>query len=364
MSGGVVPDGRARVRIKGHAASVIRFFFISVSFMMAWVLITSELGYYSKWFGPQILLELSLAFYFPSIPVLILSGSLEKVLDAKVGPVMSMAGRLVAGLTGCVVCCAAFPFLPTTHSALLWLTATIGVLSAVAFSTSYQLVQWFRNADVIALGVGGVGTGPLVLLLQQCLAMRPLPRRWQWIAQFEITAAIMAIGLFSAISLFAQYWKIMTGEEEYREPSTTTTMRSPLLGADGDAEGGGAGSGQTEEEAAAAAKEAAGEEGVMALMRCTTERIVLTPDPFHALPLVLPPDAFEWEGGDEEGSGSAPRLHRAHSISGCVDLAHHPESSGHDLAALAAEGHAPGGESVRAQAAAFARAQSMRTGPG
>ncbi len=33
--------------------------------MMTWVLITSELHYYAKWFGPQILLELNFAFYLP-----------------------------------------------------------------------------------------------------------------------------------------------------------------------------------------------------------------------------------------------------------------------------------------------------------
>lgn len=61
-------------------------------------------------------------------------------------------------------------------------------LSAVAFSTAYQLVQWFRHADIIGLGMGGVGTGPMVLLLQLGLAAGPLPQRWQWIAMFEITA--------------------------------------------------------------------------------------------------------------------------------------------------------------------------------
>eukprot|EP00967_Tisochrysis_lutea_P080914 scaffold111353_cov19-Tisochrysis_lutea.AAC.3 len=46
----------------------------AVSFAMPFVLITSLLGYYSLWFGPQILLELTLAFYVPSIPVLIILG--------------------------------------------------------------------------------------------------------------------------------------------------------------------------------------------------------------------------------------------------------------------------------------------------
>jgi hypothetical protein len=81
-------------------------------------------------------------------------------------------------------------------------------LSAIAFSTSYQLVQHFRHADIIALGIGGVATGPLVLALQVVLDVGPEPRRWQWIAMFEVTAAVMVTGLLSCTSLFTQYWKV------------------------------------------------------------------------------------------------------------------------------------------------------------
>ena len=43
-----------------------------------------------------------------------------------------------------------------------------------------QLVQWFRQADIIALGIGSVGSGPLVLLIQLGLVqVTTWPQRWQ-----------------------------------------------------------------------------------------------------------------------------------------------------------------------------------------
>ncbi len=181
------------------------------------------------------------------------AAQVEKVLDAQLGPTHSMAIRIVFGLAGCTAVAAAFPFLPHTHTSLLAFVAVLGMvscfprgrlspcagpraagrhwrtpdatcllsrlcravqLSAIAFSTAYQLVQWFRHADIIALGLGGVGTGPLVLLLQLALGVGANPERWQWVAMFETTALIMTLGLFSALSLFAQYWRVRQGERE------------------------------------------------------------------------------------------------------------------------------------------------------
>ena len=47
----------------------------------------------------QVLLQMNIAYYLPSIPVLLLFGQVEKLLDAKFGPTTSMAMRLMAG--GC-----------------------------------------------------------------------------------------------------------------------------------------------------------------------------------------------------------------------------------------------------------------------
>jgi hypothetical protein len=44
-----------------------------------------------------VLLQLNIAFYLPSIPVLLLFGQVEKLLDAEFGRTASMAMRLMAG---------------------------------------------------------------------------------------------------------------------------------------------------------------------------------------------------------------------------------------------------------------------------
>ena len=59
----------------------------------------------------------------------------------------SMAIRINAGLLGSLVICALFPFTTRTHSSLLWTAMLLGTVSSVAFSTSYQLVQWFRQVQ-------------------------------------------------------------------------------------------------------------------------------------------------------------------------------------------------------------------------
>ena len=57
----------------------------------------SQLAYYSKLHGPQVLLQLNIAYYVPSIPVLLLMGRLERLLDETLGPTASIALRLSAG---------------------------------------------------------------------------------------------------------------------------------------------------------------------------------------------------------------------------------------------------------------------------
>eukprot|EP00195_Chlamydomonas_chlamydogama_P000047 CAMPEP_0202923636 /NCGR_PEP_ID=MMETSP1392-20130828/78554_1 /ASSEMBLY_ACC=CAM_ASM_000868 /TAXON_ID=225041 /ORGANISM="Chlamydomonas chlamydogama, Strain SAG 11-48b" /LENGTH=560 /DNA_ID=CAMNT_0049617329 /DNA_START=341 /DNA_END=2023 /DNA_ORIENTATION=+ len=285
---------------------------------MTWVLITSELGYYSKWFGPQILLELNFAFYLPSIPVLIISGQVEKLLDQRFGPISSMMIRLNVGLAGSAAICVAFPFVTTTHSALLWITAILGTLSAIAFSTSYQLVQWFRHADIIGLGIGGVGSGPLVLVIQLGLGfVGALPQRWQWIAMFEVTAFFVLLGLGSSLSLFGQYWRILTGEQAYVDD------KAPLLSnAHGDTEAGGslaADSYREEEEE---------EERKMALASATTENVLLTPDPFVGLPVMFQAESSA-SGHDYWGGAPPVLLPRSKSMDDSMVPIHHEDVGRH-----------------------------------
>ncbi|KXZ43097.1 hypothetical protein GPECTOR_102g50 [Gonium pectorale] len=331
VEGGVASGpGVARLRIKGKAASVVRFFAISVAFTVLWILVTSQLGHYSKLFGPQILLQLNLAFYLPSIPVLLLSGSLERALDARLGPIGSIAARLNAGLGGCLALAALFPLLPGLRpgDGPLWLllgaVGVLGGLSAVAFSTAYQLVQFFRAADTIGLGVGCVGSGPLVLLVQLALRVGPSPARWQWIAMFEVSAGFIAVGLLSSASLCGQYW-----------PRLMAATRGAAAAAGGD--DGGAGDGRVPLLSAAdlaSDAEAGGDRGQLGASRAPasppglrplssggapgrtpqrlTRRPTTAPDPFNVFSLLTHglDGGFDWAGDDDADDSSPPLLLR------------------------------------------------------
>ncbi|KAF6259792.1 hypothetical protein COO60DRAFT_1700650 [Scenedesmus sp. NREL 46B-D3] len=221
--GGAAVASSTRVRIKGRKLSVIRFLIVSVAYTTPWIVMLSQLAYYSKIYGPQVLLQLNIAYYLPSIPILLLLGHIEKVLDEQFGSTASMAIRLTIGLTGCAAISAVYPFIPGRLSFLLWLVVGLGSISAVAFSTSYQLVAWFRSADTIALGIGCVASGPLALVIQVALQIGTTPKRWQWIALFEAAAALVLVGLVAAWSLLWQYWDILCGSEQYVDSS------APLL---------------------------------------------------------------------------------------------------------------------------------------
>jgi hypothetical protein len=203
---------------------------LQIGFTIVWVILLSQLAYYSKLYGPQVLLQMNIAYYLPTIPILLLAGQVEKILDEQAGTTMSMFVRLTFGLLGCAVLCAYFPFIPQHVKNLLWVVVGLGSFSAIAMSTSYQLVAWFRSADTIALGIGCVGSAPLALMIQISLQIGTHPKPWQWIAMFEIAAGVVLLGMLCAWSIMGQYWKILTGEEEYSE-GIPLLQRSAKVGA-------------------------------------------------------------------------------------------------------------------------------------
>ncbi|WIA44094.1 hypothetical protein OEZ86_010446 [Tetradesmus obliquus] len=262
--GGAAAASSARVRIKGRKLSVVRFLIISIAYTTPWIIMLSQLAYYSKIYGPQVLLQLNIAYYLPSIPILLLLGHIEKILDEQFGSTASMAIRLTVGLTGCAAISALYPFIPGRLSYLLWLVVALGSISAVAFSTSYQLVAWFRSADTIALGIGCVASGPLALIIQLALHIGTTPKRWQWIGLFEAAAGLVLVGILAAWSLLWQYWNILCGKEEYVDSST------PLLDS-------------AEQAAADHVDDEAGEAALM------LSRMLTMQDPFQGFPFTTMP---------------------------------------------------------------------------
>eukprot|EP00775_Hariotina_reticulata_P003412 gene3412-3685_t len=255
----------ARVRIKGRKQSVMRFLIISLAYTFPWIIMLSQLAHYSKIYGPQVLLQLNIAHYLPSIPVLLIIGHFEKLLDQQLGNTASMAVRLTAGLCGCAALSATYPFISTRLVYLLWLVVGLGSVSSVAFSTSYQLVAWFRSADTIALGIGCVASGPLALVVQIALQIGTTPKRWQWIALFEVAAGVVLLGVVASLSLFWQYWGILSGRVPYKDTS------QPLLD-------------QDEQEQQEHVEKEAGEQALM------LSRMITMQDPFQGFPYTTTPD--------------------------------------------------------------------------
>ncbi|EFN58589.1 hypothetical protein CHLNCDRAFT_140764 [Chlorella variabilis] len=205
MAGGfVVASGN---KIKGGRWTVFRFFLVSVAFTSAWVAVSSQLGYYRQIHGPAVLLQLNIAYFMPSIPLLIFSAFLDKPLEERLGVAKTILCRLLVGLLGYAAVCIWFPFMPEKIWFLLGAVVALGLFSGIAFSASYQLVARFANKNVIALGLGCSASGPLVLLLQLALNMGPTPTRRQQIFLFEIIGVIIAGGLWATVSLLVRHWR-------------------------------------------------------------------------------------------------------------------------------------------------------------
>lgn len=204
-SGGA-PIGPHSVKIKGGRWTVFRFVVLSVAYTSVWLAVSSQLGYYRKLHGPQVLLQLNLAYFLPSIPLLVLSAYLDRSLEKRFGVARTILGRLLVGLLGYGFVCASFPFQPSTIYWLLSSTVALGLFGGVAFSASYQLVARFANKNVIALGLGCSASGPLVLALQVALGMGPTPTRAQLTCLYEVIAAVIVAGLWAAVSLLLRHW--------------------------------------------------------------------------------------------------------------------------------------------------------------
>ena len=64
---------------------------------MGWSAVSSELARFAASFGSGVLLQLNLAFYLPSVPLLLLQAALDRRIDACFGHLRSNVFRVTAG---------------------------------------------------------------------------------------------------------------------------------------------------------------------------------------------------------------------------------------------------------------------------
>jgi hypothetical protein len=131
-----------------------------VAYKTAWTAISSLLSQFSRDFGPQVLLHLNVAYFFPSIPVLLLQSAFQERMERRFGLAGSALARFCSGLGGLVLLTLAFPWFCHSEAELLSATVLVGVSYGVAFGTSYQLVSRFPKSSTVALTLGAYPLPP------------------------------------------------------------------------------------------------------------------------------------------------------------------------------------------------------------
>lgn len=63
----------------------IRTSAVQLAFTIAWMTVSSLLAHYKLKYGPAILLQMNIAYFLPSIPLLLISSCLDEWLDHTLG---------------------------------------------------------------------------------------------------------------------------------------------------------------------------------------------------------------------------------------------------------------------------------------
>jgi hypothetical protein len=125
-----------------------------VSYKLAWTSISSLLSQFGRDYGPEVLLQLNIAYFLPSIPVLCIQTVFNDAMDRRFGLPMGAMMRFTVGLGGLALLMSFFPLLASSHAGLLGTTVVVGMCYGLAFGTSYQLASKFSPASTVALTTG------------------------------------------------------------------------------------------------------------------------------------------------------------------------------------------------------------------
>ena len=70
---------------------------MQISYTIGWTALSSMLAAFKQQFGPAILLQLNMAYFLPSIPVLYLQTQYDAHFNSKYGLPQATAARMIVG---------------------------------------------------------------------------------------------------------------------------------------------------------------------------------------------------------------------------------------------------------------------------
>ena len=228
--------------------SRLLFFALAVAYKTPWTAVSSLLGQLAALYGPRVLLALNLAYFLPSIPVLLShaaaaggdggeggGGNDGSSFEARAGVPTAAALRLFLGLGGLAVvsllipplCTPPLPVLETATAAtatvtaatpphhlvrltlLLAATAALGALYGVAFGASYSLAarRCAPKGATVALSTGFVACGGVVLAADLLIKRGQADYDPQGLAAlFRTVAGTCVVGLLASGLLLRRHW--------------------------------------------------------------------------------------------------------------------------------------------------------------
>ncbi|CAG9466405.1 unnamed protein product [Pedinophyceae sp. YPF-701] len=180
------------------------FVLLAVGYSVGWTTISSLVDFFREQYGPGAFLQMTLVYVAPSLPVLAFQAYFDKHLDDRFGLVRTAPARLAVGLGATAALLCAFPFHMRIGGALglqglLGSLLILGATSGVALGTTYQLVSHFPRGCTLALTLGYVAAGPLVLVLEIALRVGSEPSEAQLLGLFESVAGVAVLALLLGV---------------------------------------------------------------------------------------------------------------------------------------------------------------------
>lgn len=123
-----------------------------------------------------------------------------------------------------------YPWIPTNPGFLLGVVSGLGAFSGIAFAASYQLAARYANKNTIALGLGCIASGPLVLIMQLLIGVHSATaKQSHHVALYGCIAGLVAISLWATVSLLLRHWESIESIYKSEETENPQILDSLLL---------------------------------------------------------------------------------------------------------------------------------------